>query len=180
MLQKKKIALFGGAFDPPHQGHADVVDHLLQKHDFDGVWVVPSFAHAFGKKSAAFEHRCQMLETLFQKNKKILVSKIEEELGKKPAYMIDTLRELIKKNPETEFVLIIGSDNSDRFSEWKEADQISKLVKIYTLPRGGTVGSPFPAVSSSEIRQKIAVGQSIENLVPESIARYIKENNLYS
>ena len=91
-----KIAVFGGAFDPPHRGHAAVARHLTGL--FDEVWVMPAYKHMYDKRMTPYEDRLEMCNLLFREDSKIIISDFEShypELDGSYA-LLTKLTELIK------------------------------------------------------------------------------------
>ncbi len=113
-----KIAVLGSAFNPPHMGHADVVEQALAL--FDCVILVPSFAHAFGKKMAPFTLRLAMIESLKQHvgwDARVVVSDIEQEIAARkdpdtPIYTFDVLEAIEVIKPHSELTFAVGPDNA--------------------------------------------------------------------
>lgn len=137
-LMKKTVAIFGGAFNPPTKGHKKVIETLSEK--VDEVWVLPSYAHAHGKKPISFERRLKLVQILVDKIEKqnIKVSDEEkycfEKMQKPFVYTYDLLCFLKEKYPEYDFKFSCGSDNAapeqwKRFNNYKEIDkEFGKIV----------------------------------------------------
>lgn len=178
--QFKRIALFGGSFNPPHWGHRQVVDTLRGLNQFDEVWVVPTFAHPFDKTLIAFHHRktmCELTFGLFAPSVKIC--SIEEELKQVPSYTVDGVDALKKKFPDHQWTVVVGSDCRRQLDQWKDYQRLKNEVAFFFIPRPGFEDSPFMAISSSEIRKLISEGRVYSKYVTPEVARYIEENNLY-
>lgn len=177
----KNIALFGSSFNPPQLGHLAVLRELVKKHHFDEVWLVPVYSHAFGKELAPFEDRLAMTKLLQAEigSDCVKVNSIEKDLNKSPSYTFDVVSALIKKNPGVKLSLILGSDTRRDLPKWHRIADLKKMVGFYFVPRAGLEASPFPNVSSTEIREKIHAGQSIDGLTTAAVADYIYEKKLY-
>lgn len=185
-----KIALLGGTFDPPHNAHLEACRYLLEQEDFDRVWLMPTYKHAFGKQTAAFHHRtamCALLSKPFRG--RVLVSEVERNLaGAGVNRTIDTILYLKAHHPHEDFTFIIGSDNLDQLSEWKDIEKLKKEIPFLVLRRPGYKDQPgwtfsqatLPDISSTQIRESIFKNQPITNLTPEDVQEYIQENSLYS
>jgi len=107
-----KIAIFGGSFDPPHMGHAMVIQWILLTGQADEVWLLPTFAHALKDRNLSpWEDRCDWCNRLAEviDPGAVAVCTIEETLPQ-PSYTIRTLEALDDLYPEHEFRLVIGSD----------------------------------------------------------------------
>lgn len=152
----KNIGLFGSSFNPPHRGHEAVLSDLLRKNLFDEIWLIPVFMHPFNKDLMPFDTRL-LLATLLAKSlnsPKIRVSTIERELGGDKSFAYDVVCALKEKNPSYRFTLIIGSDVENELSKWRRIAELKKLANFHVIARGGEVGSPYPKLSSTEIRHK--------------------------
>jgi nicotinate-nucleotide adenylyltransferase len=177
-----KVALFGGSFNPPQNGHVAVAKALLDSQQFDEVWVLPNYHHPFGKNLAPFEDRLHLCRLAFEGllSPSLKVSGIEKEVDPPEGYTIDTVRFLKKKFPEHEFFLVMGSDLLLELPRWKEYADLKKMIEIYPISRAEYEESQFPRVSSTEIREALRRGQDISSLVPPKVAKYIREKKLYS
>lgn len=186
------IALFGGSFDPIHNGHLAIANYIVQNTEIDELWFLLSPQNPLknGQKQTCDKDRLDMLHCAIAGNKKFKICDIELSLPK-PSYTIDTLNELKKHYPEHQFSLVIGEDNLSVFEKWKDYKTIVANHKIYVYPRHNAMATfkhsnivitqaPFFNISSTEIRQLINKKLSIEHLVPKSVATYIAQNKLYS
>lgn len=179
----KRVALFGSSFNPPHRGHLAVLRDLAGKNLFDEIWLMPVWKHPFDKALAPFEHRLKMTELLRGEGGFVIplsVCTVEKELDRERSYTFDTVSELKKRHPERDFTLILGSDVKNELSKWHRAEELKKLVGFHFIPRQGYEASPYPEISSSEIREKAKHGSDISDLTTEKIAEYIKRNRLYA
>lgn len=177
----KNIGLFGGSFNPPHAGHVAVLRDLTRLDNFDEIWVVPVFQHPFGKDLAAFAERVKMLELVVKhlETDKVRVEKIEGQMAQNPSYTFDMVSELKKKFPTHHFTLILGSDAKKDLPKWHRLGELKKIVDFYFIPRAGIENSPYPDVSSTDIRKKLELGKSIDKLTLPKIADYILKIKLY-
>jgi nicotinate-nucleotide adenylyltransferase len=184
-----KIALLGGTFDPPHNAHLEACRYLLEQEDFDRVWLMPTYKHAFGKQTTAFHHRsamCALLSKPFRG--RVLVSEVERNLaGSGVNRTIDTVRYLKAHHPHEDFTFIIGSDNLEQLSDWKDVGELKQEIPFLVLRRPGFQDQPgwtfsqttLPDISSTQIRDLLSKGRPITNLVPDSVREYLEENSLY-
>ncbi len=186
-----KIALFGGSFDPIHNGHLAVANFIATQTEIDEIWFLlsPQNPLKTTKKLTTDEQRLQMLRLAIGNNPKFRICDIELTLPK-PNYTINTLKALSKQHPNDDFSLIIGEDNLAIFPQWKAHEQILENHKIYVYPRTGAfatlthrnierIAAPMFDVSSSEIRQRIQNKQPIDEFIPQSVAKYIIQTKLY-
>jgi nicotinate-nucleotide adenylyltransferase len=175
--EKKRIALFGGSFNPPHTGHTEICRWLAGPGSFDEVWVVPCFAHPLGKHLIPFDDRLRMCELAFAKlGLPIEILDIERELGGE-SRTLRTVVELMKRHPTYRFALAVGGDIGEQEEHWHRFDRIAELVDIVRIPRGGD--SHIPDVSSTELRRLIGKGHQYNDMVEPEVADYISKNLLY-
>ncbi len=168
-----RVAVFGGAFDPPHMGHAMVAGWLRWADRADEVWLVPSSAHPFGKESRPHAERVGWCEALAAEvGPWVRVCGIESELGT-PSYTLHTLRELARRHPTHRFQLVIGADNLAVRDKWMGWAAIASEFAPIVVGRAGYPEPPdapvFPGVSSTEIRARLAAGEPVDHLVPAAV-----------
>ncbi len=175
-----KIALFGGSFDPPHIGHLAVGKHLADSGEFDEVWVLPSFRHPFAKESRPYEERLALCRLAFEGlDPKLKVSMEEREAQSPQGFTVDLLRHLRKKYPKHHFFWIMGSDLQRESSRWKDFEEIKKLAEIYPIARKGYEDSPFPQVSSTELRLALKERRDVSKLIPRKVLEEIERRGWY-
>ena len=130
----KKIGVFGGSFDPPHYGHLKISKIALKKLKLKKLLWCITKKNPFKKKTYfSLAQRLIMCEKLVKKNKKIKVQYFENKI--KSSATIDLIKYLKKKYSNTEFFLIIGSDNLIDLNKWKNWKRLVKLTKIVVFPR---------------------------------------------
>lgn len=179
-MPPKRIALFGGSFNPPHWAHREVCDYLRGLDRFDEVWMVPTFDHPFEKGLASFSHRKKMCElTVAGLGEKVSVCSVEEELKNKPSYMIDTLLALKKRHPDNLFTVVVGSDCKEELPKWKDWESLKKEGDFFYIPRPGFEASPFMDISSTRIRQLVKEKGAYTKYVVQEVEGYIKQYRLY-
>ena len=196
-----KIAIYGGAFNPVHLGHIEIVKHLCEKTDFDKIIVIPSkfSPHKSNKFLLDDEHRIKMCELAFCGFEKCDVSKIEIKRNQ-ISYTIDTLTELKSIYPSDDLYLVCGSDMFLSLLNWRKPEEIFKLASVFAFRRDNedeniindqetklkNMGvkvelcnikiSPF---SSTEVRESIKGNNSFEKYLSKEVFEYISKNNLY-
>ena len=175
-----KTGIFGGSFNPIHNGHISLARQLKEKAGLDEVWLMVSplnpLKHADDLLSD--EARLEMVRRALKNEEGIIASDYEMHLPK-PSYTWNTLQALSKDYPDREFVLMIGGDNWDLFDRWYRAEDIKTNYEIVVYTR--TPGDPgFIDISSTEIRQRIREGKSIRKLVPRVVEAMIKKNGYYA
>ncbi len=173
-MNRSTIAVYGGSFNPPHVAHALVAAWVLWTHRADRVWLVPTFQHAFDKSLAPFEERCALCEAMVSDlDLPVEVLDVERELPV-PRYTIDTLRTLARRHPTARLRLLVGADAVAQSVDWKSWDAIVAEFEPIVVGRPGFQEVPdapvFPDVSSTELRDRLAAGQSVDHLVTASVA----------
>ena len=174
-----RVGLFGGSFNPIHNGHISLAKHLKKKAGLDEVWLMVSPQNPLKQTSDLLDDklRLQMARLAVENVEGIVVSDYEMHLPK-PSYTWNTLQALSKDYPDYEFVLMIGGDNWQLFDRWYRAEDIKANYEIVAYTR--TPGDPgYIDISSTDIRRRIREGRGIRRLVPKAVADYIKENRLY-
>jgi nicotinate-nucleotide adenylyltransferase len=192
-----KIALFGGTFDPPHLAHTKLVDAVLEQGLFDQVWYVPVAIHQqqFIKDSMLdVQHRLAMLDLVLVENTRVEKFEINSN---QPSHTHTTLRALQEKFPEHQFCFLMGSDQLQKLELWNCEQDVACFPRAadefeyYIYPRAGyPLDLPFSNLkiieevepidlSSTDIREMLAAGKSIENVVATAVYEYIQKNNLY-
>ncbi len=126
------IAILGSSFDPPHNGHLEIAKSILRSKIAQKVILMPTYVHPFGKKMTPFQHRLTMAKLL--EEEKIQVSDLEIKKNS-TSYSIDTLKALQKLFPKDKFVWIIGSDNINDFTKWKDWQEIIEEFGLIVVPR---------------------------------------------
>lgn len=129
------IGIFGGTFDPIHFGHLRPAIDVLETLNLDQIRFIPCYSPVHrGQPNASVEQRCAMIEQAIQNQPKFVLDKIEIERGG-PSYMVETLRELKAKYPETGLVLIMGIDAFAKFNSWKNPAEILQLANLAITKR---------------------------------------------
>ena len=193
-MDKKKIGLFFGTFDPIHKGHLRIAEYIIEEKLNDEVWLVVTPENPIKRKNniSDFKHRFNMVEIATEKYNNIIPSDVEVNL-KKPNYTIDTLDYISKKLSEIEFSLIIGEDNYKIFDTWKDYNKILNNYKIFIYPRKGTlkesthiinenamyIGGPKIDLSSTNIRNIVSKKADPSELISKKVMNYINTNELY-
>jgi len=164
-----RVALYGGAFDPPHLAHAFAVTWLLSR--VDAVWLVPTGEHAFGKQMVPFRERADMVRVALRHfdPQRVSVCTIESELPG-PSRTFDTLTVLSERYPEHDFAWVVGADNLTEVHRWHRFDDLVSRWPLYVLGRPGheaalarferapwcRPGPTLPDISSSALRAALA------------------------
>ena len=202
MSNVQKIGLFGGSFDPIHLGHVEIAQMAIKEIPLDILVVMPA-GKAPHKNGAFFsdELRLKMTQAAMAdlNDDRIVVSDWEmkqAQVNGKTSFTVDTMRYLQKKYPGAEQYLILGTDMFNTLSTWKDPEIIAANMKLVLVNRRGeklykprrkkdsiyiktyhpdVVISAEPLeVSSTEIRRRLAAGESVDGLVPDSVLRILK------
>jgi len=188
-----KVGIFGGTFDPIHNGHLITAQSVREIRKLDKIIFMPSFVSPHKKNidTAKPEQRLKMIELAIEGVDFFESSDYEISRGG-ISYTVDTLREMKKFYDEIEF--IIGYDNIFEFHTWKDPDEIMKLVKVLVLKRKSSHPITFEdkyvkeavfvqtrgiEISATDIRERIKKGMPIHFLVPEKVKEYIYSSDLY-
>ncbi len=171
---------------------------MLKKQTCDLVWLVPCFAHAFGKKLSYPLHRFAMAKLLESKSVKISDYEIQKQ---GISISFETLQDFSKLYPQDAFSWIIGSDQIEDFPKWDYWQEIITRYGLIIVQRDGkenpedttkkalaletfenirfVSSEDIPDISSTEIRERVKNNQSIHALVPQKIEEYIVKHSLY-
>ncbi len=204
MLRRSKlnIGVLGGTFDPVHRGHIMVAEEARARLELAEVLFVPAAQTPLKVDSSisAAEHRVQMVCLAIADYPFFKLSNIEIDRAG-TSYTVDTVAGLRDKlGAENELFFIVGWDSLAQFSRWKEPSRIIQMCRLVAVPRPGyslpdlnSLETAVPGLSQSliildkpeidigatEIRKRVAEGLSIDHLVPEPVAEYIKKHKLY-
>lgn len=187
-------ALFGGSFDPVHNGHLAIVEHLLRSGTAEHVTVVPAALSPFKDgSSAAADQRLAMVQLAFAGRAGVTID--DREIRRQGrSYTIDTLRALVAEHPDDRWRLVIGADHLPLLAGWRSAADLVGLSEVVVMPRSGLrtelpdgadparfilVDDFEEPVSSSAIRAMLAAGSVPAAELPAPVARHIREHALY-
>jgi nicotinate-nucleotide adenylyltransferase len=177
-----RVALFGGSFNPPHLGHQLVALSILETRPVDQLWMIPCFRHPFDKALVPFEDRRAMCErAALALGARVKVSDIEARLGGESRTLL-TVQALRREHPGVEFQVVIGADLQEEVATWYGAEELRQLVSFVVVGRSGYPapgGVEMPAVSSTEVRRRLAQGEDASALVPRQVLDYIRGKGLY-
>ena len=196
-----RIGIFGGAFNPVHNGHINLAKSYLKSLSLDKLILIPTAnpPHKTAAGLACEEDRLNMLSIAFKAVDRVEISDIEFQRNEK-SYTYDTVRELRKIYSDDALFLIIGDDQFLSFDKWYKYDELLSEVVLCTAAREKNKREEIIAfaekllngssnyyladfepvvVSSSEIREKIKKNEDISALVPAEVSEYIKDKGLY-
>lgn len=195
-----KIGILGGAFDPIHFGHLFIAEQAYFEFGLDKVVFMPTSIPPHKRESLLpGVERYKMVVIATAGNPHFEVSRLEID---RPgiSYTIDTLQELIKLYPGTQFYVIIGVDAILEILSWKDAEKVASMVNFIVAKRPGysleklndkisglnikldvnILTVPALEISSTEIRERVLKGETIKYLLPENVHSYIYKRGFYS
>ncbi len=184
----------GGTFDPIHHGHLVAASEVQARYALDEVIFVPT-GHPWqkeGRKVAPAEHRYLMAVIATASNPRFTVSRVDVERSGL-TYTIDTLRDLAANYPHDELFFITGADALSQILSWKDAQKLWELAHFIGVTRPGHVLSdvglpeervtlqevPAMAISSTDVRERVAASEPVWYLVPDGVVQYINKHRLY-
>lgn len=201
-MQKQKIGIMGGAFNPIHYGHLLLGERAREQFGLDKVLYMPlkKPPHKDLNEMASDVHRMKMIQLAIGDNPYFELSTLElERVG--TTYTVDTVNYLTSHYPEKEYYFIIGADSLFQFETWRNPGEILRLVHILAATRNGILALEMEEqakylekkyhgavdlirfltmdISSSSIRKRCGSEKSIKYLVPAEVEKYILDNNLY-
>ena len=183
----KKIAIYGGTFDPIHHGHLIVAREALERLGAEQVIFIPARVSPLRKTApvATDEIRLLMIKAAIENEPGFSVDDCEL-LRPSPSYTIDTIEQIRQRNSEATIYCLIGEDNVDKLTKWRRFADLEKMVHLVVLDRSGQ--QPHHAypiirrkidISATEIRKRVATGRSIRYFVPPAVEEIIRGEKLY-
>lgn len=184
----------GGTFDPIHHGHLVAASEVAHRFELDEVVFVPTGEPAFkqDRHVTPAEHRYLMTVIATASNPRFTVSRVDIE---RPGltYTVDTLRDLQAQRPDADLFFITGADAIAQILTWKDAPQLFEMAHFVGvtrpghalsddgLPPGGvsTLEVPALAISSTDVRERVADGEPVWYLVPDGVVQHIAKYGLY-
>lgn len=189
-MKPKKIALFGGSFNPIHNQHIKLIESVIEKDLADEAWIIPSKNHPHSKQLTSAEHRVNMIKLAIN-HPRIKISDVElksDEIN----YTIRTIEKL-KSQYNHDFYWTMGTDIlHDMKNGWHGLEPLLKATEFIIFKRKDYEVKEVPNmkinrildidesnISSSEIRQRISQNKSLKNIVPSLVEEYIQKKRLY-
>ncbi len=198
----RKWGILGGSFDPVHNGHVRLAAAALDGVPLEKVLFIPAATppHKQGRNLASAQDRLDMLKLALSHESRFRINDMEIARGG-ISFTLDTLKILAKTHPDSTFYFLIGSDSVAELATWHRIDRIAEEVVFVVLRREKRFRLATPAelekalgstpfrtillegepliVSSTDIRARVARGESIKGLVPKEVEDHIRKNNLY-
>ena len=185
--------IYGGSFNPIHNGHIFLAKKMLEQLGLDEIWFVVSPQNPLKCSEILLddERRLELVRLALKDERNMIVSDYEFHMPK-PSYMWNTLESLSFNYPDRSFILLIGADNWQRFDKWYKHEEILHKYKIAIYPRKNyyindqklpdnvkVINTQLVNISSTQIRGRIRREEQFENLVPSDVADYIVKEGLY-
>jgi nicotinate-nucleotide adenylyltransferase len=190
----KRLGLFGGTFDPPHNAHLALARAALDEFQLDVLhWIPAGQPWQKTRTITAGAHREAMVRAAIEGEPRFVLDPIELE-RQGPSYTLDTVRALRKQQAEAQLFLVIGADQYAGLHTWQHWQALLGLVTLAVANRPGpmpavsaevlrtphrVVPLPMLDISATDIRARVARGLPIDSLVPPAVARYIASHHLY-
>lgn len=192
------VCLFGGTFDPPHIGHLMMAEVARETLGVREVVFIPAAAppHKLTADIAPLADRIDMVEEAIEHFPVFVLSTVEARRAG-PSYTIDTVR-IFAQSGQQPLFLLLGADMLEDLSNWREADELSRLVTVVAAPRPGrdlnaltaeytrryerspiALEMPELDIASSWIRRRVAAGLRVDPLLPSGVWRIIEQRGLY-
>jgi len=190
----KRIGIFGGSFDPVHNAHVALARVALEQLALDEIrWVPVWQAWQKTRRLAPAADREAMVRLAIAGEPRFVLERCELR-RRGNSFTLDTVRELRAAEPDVEWYLILGQDQYAGLHTWRDWRELVGIVTLAIANRPDAepavnaqiakvphqmVSLPMMDVSSTEVRRRVAAGESIAGLVPEAVARYIERRQLY-
>ncbi|MGN0069302.1 MAG: nicotinate (nicotinamide) nucleotide adenylyltransferase [Prevotella sp.] len=183
--------IYGGSFNPIHNGHIALARQLLGQGNVEEIWFMVSPQNPLKRHRQMLpdELRLQLVRQALEQEDGLSACDFEFRLPR-PSYTWNTLRELSNTYPDRTFTLIIGADNWVNFHHWYKADELlahypvmvyprtGSPVNAETLPKGVTLAQTARFdVSSTEVRRRMEQGESISGLVPGCVEEWARQQS---
>lgn len=191
-MSRLRLGVMGGTFDPIHNGHLVAASEVAAALNLNEVLFVPTGQPWQKENVTPTADRYLMAEIATAANPKFKVSTIDIDRSG-PTYTVDTLRDLRALHPDADLFFITGADAVTSIAGWKDAEELWALAQFVAVTRPGHIldlpdapqGAiqvleiPALAISSSDIRARVAEGKPIWYLVPDGIVQFIGKHGLY-
>lgn len=191
-MPKYRLGVMGGTFDPIHHGHLVAASEVASVFNLDEVIFVPTGQPWQKGQVTEGEHRYLMSVIATASNPRFKVSRVDIDRDG-PTYTIDTLKDIQAAYPEAELFFITGADAVAQILAWKDAEQLWEYatfiavsrpghkLEIPSVPAGAIEKLEIPAlaISSTDVRGRVAAKKPVWYLVPDGVVQYIAKHQLY-
>ena len=190
----RRVGLFGGAFDPVHNAHLALARVALEQLQLDQLrWLPTGQAWHKSRPLTDAAQRARLVELAIAGEPRFVLDRRELDRHG-PSFTLDTVRELQRELPGVVWFLIIGRDQYASFHSWHGWQELLGRVTLAVAERPGVTPDVHPDVlalphcsvalppideSSTDVRERVAAGAPIDDLVPPAVARYIEQHHLY-
>lgn len=190
-----KIGFLGGSFDPVHFGHLIAAQDVYEQYHFDRLFLVPAAQAPLKAQDmqSVTEDRLAMLRAACEWDHRLEIADYELNKGG-VSFTIDSVRHFRQQFPHDELFWIIGGDQLPLLHKWKDISQLAAMVEFIFLERPGHPSKPHTditglrlhrcdghliEISSSELRQRVRQGRSLNYFCPQKVIAYIESKKLY-
>ncbi len=190
-----KIGFLGGSFDPVHFGHLIAAQDVYEQYHFDRLFLVPAAQAPLKAQEmqSVTEDRLAMLRAACEWDHRLEIADYELNKGG-VSFTIDSVRHFRQQFPQDELFWIIGGDQLPLLHKWKDINQLASMVEFIFLERPGHPSKPHTdipglrlhrcdghliEISSSELRQRVRHGRSLNYFCPQKVIAYIESKKLY-
>ena len=198
MRERKRIALYGGTFDPVHLGHLEVARRVSELFEIEQVIFIPAqlAPHKTGRPVTKPIHRYAMLALATEDDRRLLISTFELDAPDR-RYTVETVAEFQRRlDEETELFFIMGADSWSEIKTWREWERLLTIANHVVVTRPGYEVPAAPPdlkdrifftdavmkdISATSVRRLASEGRygELEQMVPGSVANYIKKYGIY-
>lgn len=195
-----RVGFLGGTFDPPHNGHLLIARAARDQLQLDGVLFAPAGVQPLKQDQHVSdpEQRAAMVALMIAGEERLALSRIDLDRAG-PHYTVDLLNIAQREFPDAHLWFIMGGDSLRDLLKWRQPGRIIELARLAVVRRPG-FEPDWPAlelalpdvrlkidwidlspitISASELQRRTRAGESIEGLVPDAVAQYIAEHDLY-
>ena len=185
----KRVGILGGTFNPPHFGHLIMANEAFHSLGLDEVRFMPNaVAPHKAVHGADASQRLKMMELAIEGFSQFHIEDYEITTGG-VSYTINTISQLLKMEPETEFYFIVGGDSIEDLNSWHRIHELAKMIQFVGIGRPGfdsttdfpvmMIDSPEMHLSSTMLRERVAANRPVTFFVPAKVEAYIREEGLY-
>jgi len=199
--KRKRVGIFGGSFNPLHQGHLIVAEFAVESIGLDRILFTPVVdpPHKDGSDLRPIEHRCEMIAMAIEDNDHFELSMVDAERPG-PHYSVDTVQIIGEQYPDSELYFVMGGDSLRSFPSWHKPEEIVQYCCLAVMRRPSSrpvqpdmhddvlpglskrvamIEAPPIGISATRIREQLFAGRSVRYLVPDNVLHYIRNHKLY-
>ncbi|WFB37432.1 nicotinate-nucleotide adenylyltransferase [Kiritimatiellota bacterium B12222] len=201
--KEEQLGIMGGTFNPIHHGHLIAARAAKERLGLDRLLLLPNARSPLRMEEALAdpEDRLEMVRLAVEEESGLEACDLEVR-REGASFLVETLAELQGLYPDATLTFLMGVDSLDTFDRWREVDRIVSLAQVKVMPRPGRAGSealtalearapslagkvslmpagPQVEISATEVRQRIASGQSIRYLLPDAVVDYVVDHGIY-